>query len=114
MPNYKLSEIAEADLVRIYRWGLQRYGQAQADRYFAAFFDHFDQLAEQPLSHPVAEIREATGAVCVVPIACITESLMALLRSWLSSVHRMQISGCDVLGGSFDVTSNLVNCQLRY
>jgi len=29
MPNYKLSEIAEADLVRIYRWGLQRYGQAK-------------------------------------------------------------------------------------
>ena len=58
MPNYKLSEIAEADLVRIYRWGFQRYGQTQADQYFFAFFDHFEQLAEQPLSHPITEIRK--------------------------------------------------------
>ncbi len=58
MPNYKLSEIAEADLVRIYRWGFQRYGQTQADQYFSAFFDHFEQLAEQPLSHPITEIRK--------------------------------------------------------
>lgn len=58
MPKYKLSEAAEADLIRIYHWGFQRYGQAQADQYFAAFFDHFEQLASQPLSYPVTEIRE--------------------------------------------------------
>jgi len=58
MPNYKLSETAEADLVRIYHWGFQRYGQEQADLYFTDFFDHFDRLAEQPLSYPVTEIRE--------------------------------------------------------
>jgi len=58
MPNYKLSVTAETDLVRIYHWGFKRYGQGQADQYFAAFFDHFEQLAEQPLSHPVTGIRE--------------------------------------------------------
>jgi len=58
MPNYKLSDTAEEDLIRIYHWGFQRYGQAQADRYFAAFFDHFEQLAEQALSHPVTDIRD--------------------------------------------------------
>ena len=58
MPSYKLSVTAEADLVRIYHWGFQRYGYEQADLYFTAFFDHFEQIAEQPLSHPVTEIRE--------------------------------------------------------
>ncbi len=58
MRNYKLSDTAENDLVRIYHWGFERYGQAQADLYFAAFFDHFELLAEKPLSHPVADIRE--------------------------------------------------------
>jgi len=58
MQNYKLSETAEADLVRIYHWGFHRYGQTQADQYFTAFFDHFEQLAEQPLSHPVTDIRD--------------------------------------------------------
>jgi len=45
MPNYKLSVTAETNLVRIYHWGFKRYG-------------HFEQLAEQPLSHPVTDIRE--------------------------------------------------------
>lgn len=58
MLNYRLSDTAEDDLVRIYHWGFQRYGQAKADQYFAAFFDHFELLAAQPLSHPVTEIRE--------------------------------------------------------
>ena len=58
MPSYKLSETAEADLVRIYQWGFQRYGEAQADQYLTAFFDHFEQLAEHPLSYPVTEIRD--------------------------------------------------------
>jgi len=58
MPSYKLSETAEADLVRIYQWGFQRYGKAQADRYFGAFFDHFEQLAEQPPSYQATEIRD--------------------------------------------------------
>ncbi len=58
MPNFKLSDTAEADLIRIYHWGFERYGQTQADEYFSAFFDHFEQLAEQPLSFPVTEVRE--------------------------------------------------------
>lgn len=58
MSNYKLSDTAELDLIRIYHWGFNRYGQPQADKYFAAFFDHFEQLAEQPLSHPVTDVRE--------------------------------------------------------
>ena len=58
MPNYKLSDAAEADLVRIYRWGFEQYGQTQAEQYFSAFFDHFEQLAEHPLAHPATDIRE--------------------------------------------------------
>ena len=38
--------------------GALTYGQTQADQYFSAFFDHFEQLAEQPLSHPITEIRK--------------------------------------------------------
>ncbi len=32
--------------------------QEQADRYFAAFFEHFEQLAEQPLLYSVTDFRE--------------------------------------------------------
>ena len=49
MGNYRLSENAKADLTRVYRRGLREYGEAQADKYYQAFFERFEQLAEQPL-----------------------------------------------------------------
>ena len=58
MGNYKLSNEAETDLIRIHQWGFRYHGEEQADRYFAAFFDHFEQLAEQPLLYAVSDIRE--------------------------------------------------------
>jgi toxin ParE1/3/4 len=59
MANYRLTENAKADLKRIYRRGLREYGEAQADKYYNAFFDRFEQIAVQPLLYQVvAVIRE--------------------------------------------------------
>ncbi len=49
MGNYKLTPEAEEDLWRIYHWGFHEHGEAAADEYYSAFFDRFEQLAEQPL-----------------------------------------------------------------
>ena len=45
---YRLTENAKEDLRRIYRRGLRAYGEAQADKYYNALFDRFEQIAEQP------------------------------------------------------------------
>ena len=45
MANYKLAPNAEADLERIWFYGLEHWGLEAADTYPAAFFDHFEQLA---------------------------------------------------------------------
>ena len=59
MANYRISEDAKADLRRIYRRGVREYGEAQADQYYDAFFDRFEELAEQPyLYQAVDDIRE--------------------------------------------------------
>ena len=59
MASYRLSPDAEADLGRIWLYGLERWGAEAADRYHAAFFRHFEQLAAQPLLYPaVDDIRE--------------------------------------------------------
>jgi toxin ParE1/3/4 len=55
MGNYRLTEDAKADLLRIYRRGLRDHGEAQADTYYNAFFDRFEQLAEQPLLYPAVD-----------------------------------------------------------
>ena len=68
MGKYKLSEEAKADLIRIHQRGVREYGQTQADKYYAAFFDRFEQLARQPyLYQAVDDIREGyRRSVCGV------------------------------------------------
>ena len=66
--NYKLSEDAKTDLIRIHQRGVREHGQNQADKYYMAFFDRFEQLAEQPhLYQAVDDIREGyRRSVCGV------------------------------------------------
>ncbi len=68
MGSYKLSEDAQADLIRIHQRGVRRYGEAQADKYYYEFIERFEQLAEQPyLYQAVDDIREGyRRSVCGV------------------------------------------------
>lgn len=50
MPSYKLSVQAKEDLIRIYQFGIIKFGQAQADIYLDALFDHFEIIAQRPLA----------------------------------------------------------------
>ena len=50
MAKYKLSNEAKNDLIRIHRYGIEKFGIAQADKYFESFFEYFDIIAERPFS----------------------------------------------------------------
>jgi len=50
MANYKLSNVAQEDLIRIHHYGVKQFGVRQADKYFHSFFDYFDLIAQQPFS----------------------------------------------------------------
>ena len=52
MVNYKISEDAKIELILIYRRGVRDHGEAQADKYYEAFNDRFEQLTEQPYLYP--------------------------------------------------------------
>ena len=59
MASYKLSEQAKEDLRRIYFRGLEQFGEAQADKYYYAFFEQFDKIAHHPFQYQsVDHIRE--------------------------------------------------------
>ena len=68
MGNYKLTKEAEADLDRIWLYGLEHWGVAEADKYYNALFQRFEELAETPLLYPtVDDIREGyRRSVCGV------------------------------------------------
>ena len=50
MANYKLSVLAKEDLIRIHEYGTRNFGKARAEKYFAAFFDRFEEIAHRPYS----------------------------------------------------------------
>ena len=82
MANYRINEDAKADLQRIYRRGVFDFGEAQADRYFDAFFERFEELAEQPLQYQaVDEIREGYRRSGAVPTVSIIVSSTTQSRS---------------------------------
>jgi toxin ParE1/3/4 len=50
MADYKLSNLAKEDLIRIHRYGVAKIGTPQADKYFDSFFVNFDIIAKNPFS----------------------------------------------------------------
>jgi len=50
MAEYRLSNTAKEDLIRIHHYGAEKFGIAQADKYFDSFFDYFDIIAQQPFA----------------------------------------------------------------
>lgn len=50
MDEYRLSNIAKEDLIRIYQFGVKKFGITQADKYFYSFFDYFEIIAQRPFS----------------------------------------------------------------
>jgi toxin ParE1/3/4 len=50
MAEYRLSNSAKEDLIRIHHFGVIKFGIVQADKYFDTFFDCFDIIAERPFA----------------------------------------------------------------
>ena len=48
MVRYRLSNEAKEDLIRIHHYGIEKFGETQADKYFDLFFEYFDMIAQQP------------------------------------------------------------------
>jgi len=49
MAKYRLSNEAKEDLIRIHHYGVEKFGETQADKYFDSFFEYFDIIAQRPL-----------------------------------------------------------------
>ena len=49
MANFKISQVAKNDLIRIHQYGYEKFGEIQADLYFENFFQQFKRIAQNPL-----------------------------------------------------------------
>jgi toxin ParE1/3/4 len=50
MSNYRLSNTAKEDLIRIHHYGVKTFGEQRADKYFDMFFDYFERISKSPFS----------------------------------------------------------------
>ena len=50
MAKYRLSNEAKEDLIRIHQYGVEKFGMAQADKYYNSFFEYFEIIAQGPFS----------------------------------------------------------------
>ncbi len=65
MVKYKLSNVAKEDLIRIYHYGVKKFGMTQADNYFDLFFECFDMIAERPFSFESVDFIKMGYRRCV-------------------------------------------------
>ncbi|KZS41868.1 plasmid stabilization protein [Aquimarina aggregata] len=65
MGIYKLTNEAESDLIRIHQYGVRKFGEDQADKYFYAFFEQFELIAKQPHLYPSVDYFRKGYRRCV-------------------------------------------------
>ncbi len=65
MAEYKLSNVAKEDLIRIHHYGIERFGIKRADLYFDSFFTYFDTIAQRPFSFEVVDFIKSGYRRCV-------------------------------------------------
>ena len=65
MADYKLSNDAKEDLIRIHHYGVNKFGNTQADKYFDSFFKYFDIIAQSPYSFESVDFIKEGYSRCV-------------------------------------------------
>lgn len=65
MYNYHLSFEAEEDIVRIFEYGLGRFGLQQANKYYDMLFECFSKIASNPFMFPVVAKYKDIDRFCV-------------------------------------------------
>ena len=65
MTKYRLSSEAREDLIRIHHYGVKKFGETQADKYFDSFFEYFDIISQRPFSFESVDYIKTGYRRCV-------------------------------------------------
>ena len=87
MAKYRISNQAKEDLIRIYHYGVSKFGSAPADIYFNTFFEYFNLIAERPLTFEAVDFIKPGYRRCV----CGVDSIFYRLNN--NDVEIMAIIG---------------------
>lgn len=96
MASYKLSNQAKEDLIRIHQYGILTFGEEQADKYLADFFDQFEIIAQNPGRYQKVDFIRTDYRRCI----CGVDSIFYRVKDGI--VEIMAIIGRQNLGKIFD------------
>lgn len=71
MANYRITNEAKNDLIRIHQYGVKQFGMVQADLYFNAFFTCFDNIAQRPFSFEAVDYIKKGYRRCICGVDAI-------------------------------------------
>ena len=82
MAQYKLSNFAKEDLIRIHHYGVEHFGVTQADKYFESFFECFEIIAQRPFSFESVDYIKIGYRRCI----CGTDSIYFKLNNGIVEI----------------------------
>ena len=65
MAEFRISNTAREDLIRIHHYGVKKFGMTQADKYFDSFFEYFEIIAQRPFSFESVDFIKKGYRRCV-------------------------------------------------
>jgi len=89
MTNYRLSNTAKEDLIRIHHYGVKTFGEKQADKYFNTFFEYFDRISKSPFSFESVDYIKIGYRKCV----CGSDSIYFKINNKDKAIEIMAIVG---------------------
>jgi toxin ParE1/3/4 len=93
MADYRLSNEAKNDLIRIHHYGVNKFGELQADKYFNTFFDYFDMIADRPFSYESVDYIKEGYRRCVCGADSIFFRVNDKVVEIMAIIGRQDISG---------------------
>jgi toxin ParE1/3/4 len=93
MSDYNLSNGAKEDLIRIHRYGVDKFGMEQADKYFNAFFEHFEMIAQKPYSYPSVDFINPGYRRCVCGVESIYFTIQHNQEAIMTIIGRQDFDG---------------------
>lgn len=92
MGNYKLSNVAKEDLIRIHHYGVRQFGIKQADKYFDSFFVHFELIAKNPQSCESVDFIKSGYRRCVCGVDSIFYKMNEGVEEIMTIIGRQDLN----------------------
>jgi toxin ParE1/3/4 len=91
MSEYRLSNVAKEDPIRIHNFGAKQFGIRQADKYFEIFFVHFELIAENPFAFESVDFIKPGYRRCVCGVDSILHKVNEDLVEIMTIIGRQDL-----------------------